>query len=116
MQIFHDNATSLDWMFGPNQDMDKEAAAQFVVAMNKENSMFPPWRLPTLEEIASLYEAGGLNSMFPYRDEFFWCLKGGEMRSYFFDLDGRVEKAGSSAYCMRVIAVRGKMRPRFIAR
>ena len=52
MKILKDKTTGLEWLPGPDKDMSLDMAKNWVKNLNRRSS---GWRLPTLDEIGTLF-------------------------------------------------------------
>jgi hypothetical protein len=73
-----DRATGLMWQqYGSKEAMDRSEATDYIRQINQERfAGFADWRLPTVEELASLLEPSGRNDRVYIHEFFFpllWC-------------------------------------------
>ena len=112
-EVISDSVTGLDWMAGPDQDVDYVQARQWVAARAAEGAN---WRLPKREELKNLYQQGigerNLDPSFRFTGWYVWAEVRDASSAWYFDfINGKsawFDRAGSLD--CRVFAVR--QRPR----
>jgi len=77
-KVIIDHATGLMWeQFGSRSPMERDQADVYIQKLNETNfAGFQDWRLPTIEELASLIEPIGMNERTYINPHFFpllWC-------------------------------------------
>jgi len=72
--VIADSQTGLEWVVGPNRDTNYAQAEQWVAGCNVAGG---GWRMPTRQELASLYQKGvGERNMDPAFKTTGWCVWG----------------------------------------
>ena len=112
--IVKDTKTGLEWKAGPNRDIDWNEARSWVQSLNLDGGS---WRMPTMDEVASLYKKGtGSRNMTPFLKTTGWWVWSGETkgsssaRSFPFDGSAGDWLYHDSSNGNRVFAVRSRKR------
>jgi uncharacterized caspase-like protein len=105
--IVKDTKTGLEWVVGPDRDMNRNEAKAWVESLNVGGG---GWRLPTLEELKGLCEKGkGTRNMTPLLKTTGWAVWPSEPFEFFdFHLGGRSWRGDISRYNYRAFAVRSR--------
>jgi len=83
--VVRDTNTELEWVAGPDKDTNWDEAKRWVENLTVDGS---GWRMPTIEELETLYEPGrGARNMTPLLEISGWYVWSGETKEN-FDLDG----------------------------
>jgi len=110
--IVYDEKSNLEWIVGPDKDMNWDEAKAWVESLSVEGG---GWRMPTKEELKSLYKKGaGSRNMTPLLKTTGWRLWSGETEgseaAWFFNFyDGDYTWGPRESYASpRVFAVRSR--------
>jgi hypothetical protein len=75
--VVHDSKTGLDWLAGPDEDMDWQAATNWVKNLEVDGG---GWRIPNQDELQTLHREGkGQHNMTPLlhvTSWWIWCTEG----------------------------------------
>ena len=83
--VVQDTNTGLEWMAGPDKDTNWDEAKRWVENLTVAGG---GWRMPTIEELETLYEPGrGSRNMTPLLEISGWYVWSGETKDN-FDLEG----------------------------
>jgi hypothetical protein len=77
-EVYYDKNTSLEWHAGPDQDTTWNEAKECVEKLNVAGG---GWRMPTINELKSLYQNGvGTRNMTPLLKTTGWLVWSGETK------------------------------------
>jgi len=110
--IVIDTSTGLEWMAGPDRNMNWDEAESWVQSLNIDGG---GWRMPTMYELESLYKEGsGSRNMTPLLKTTGWWVWSGETKGssrawYFYFGHGRRRWVGrGDGRIVRAFAVRSR--------
>ena len=86
-----DNTTSLEWRVGPDEDVSWASAQAWV------ESLGGSWRMPTMSELATLYETGICVrnwALFQNSGSFVWSRESDRSSAYYFSFEAGGEYTG----------------------
>lgn len=109
MTIIYDD-DNLEWVVGPDQDITRDEAKDWV------DSLGDGWRMPTTDELKTLYQSGigsrNIDPLFQTTGWFVWSDKidGSSVFTVYFGSGDELPYARDFSYLSRVFAARPRRR------